>query len=149
MVSAAATASWSSLTPTIFATPPSMPSNAVDDGRRELDGVRLACDVRAVGIAHEPVRSVVDPDGEARGLEDLDRPRHERGRDRVLLDDVHLRLDDEAAVEAGQRRTQREWLDEHLHPPRRPPARQGEVDTRLVQLVCGLDGARRQLLLSA
>ena len=94
--------------------------------RRSARTGRCASRVRRAGRRDRARTSplLVDPDGEARGLEELDRPRHERVRDRALLDDVDLRLDDEAAVEAGQRRTQRERLDEHLHPPRRPPARQ-------------------------
>ncbi len=64
----------------------------------------------------------------------------------MLLDDLHLRLDDEAAVEAGERRPKCERLDEHGHAARRPAARHGEVDPRVVQVVNRLDRAFRERL---
>ena len=94
---------------------------AVDHGGLELHGVRLALDMRAVR-------------GRGRASPRPGRPRPRAPNDsrisivgadeilggRALVDHLHLRLDDEAAVEAGQRRLQRERLDEHLHAPRRP-----------------------------
>ena len=111
----------------------------LDDGRLELHGVRLAVDVRPVGVAHEPVGAAVDPDREPEGLEQLDRRRDEVVGDRALLDHVEVGLDHETAVEPGERRTDRERLDEHLHPARRAPARHREVDPGVVQRVHRLD----------
>ena len=59
---------------------------------------------------------------------------------------VHLRIDHEPAVERSERALEVERLDEHLHPAGRAPARDGEVDPRLVELVNGLDGARELLV---
>ena len=77
---------------------------AVDDGGVELHGVRLAFDVCAVPVADVPVSAPIHPDREPGGLEQPDRRLDQLGGDRVLLDDLHLRLDDEAAVESGERR---------------------------------------------
>src|ERR1700682_3325631 len=41
----------------------------LDDGGRKLDGPLLACDVRCVGVAHEPVDVGVEPNVEAMRLD--------------------------------------------------------------------------------
>ena len=64
-------------------------------------------------------------------------------RDDALLDDVMVGLDDEPAVEGRDRRRERERLDEHRHPARRPAARHREVDAGVVERVHGRDRARR------
>ncbi len=74
-------------------------------------------------------------------FEELDRRRDELVRDRVLFEHLQVGLDDEAAVEPGERRAESERLDEHRHAARRSPARHGEVDPRVVERVHGLDGA--------
>jgi hypothetical protein len=64
------------------------PVEALDDRRLELHGLRLAVDVRPVGIDDEPVRAAVEPGGELERLDQLDGPGDQAVRDDPLLDDA-------------------------------------------------------------
>ena len=102
-----------------------------------------------LGLLERPIdRAVLEP-LLASWRELADRTGNDVVGNEVLLDDVEVRLDDEAAVEPRERRLDRERLDEHLHPPRRAPARDREVDARLVERVDGVDRARGEGLVRA
>ena len=119
---------------------------AVDHGRLEPHRLRLASDVRPVGVADEPVGAAVDPDVEGERLEQRDRPRDEIGGDGAILDDAQVGLDDQPTVEGGDGRFEGERLDEHRHAARRPAAGHREPDPRLVELAHGVDRALAERL---
>ena len=75
----------------------------VDHGRLELHRLGLAVHVRAVGIDHEPVRPTVEPGVEAERCEQLHGATDQLVRDDPVLDDAHVGLDDEPAVERRDR----------------------------------------------
>ena len=52
----------------------------------------------------------------------------EVGREHALLDHVHVAIDDEPAVERGDRRLEVERVDQHRHAARRTAARDREQD---------------------
>jgi hypothetical protein len=122
---------------------------ALHDGRRELHRLRLMRDVRAGRVADEPVGAPVHPDVELEGLEQLEYRCDELVRDDSLLEHLHAGLDDEASVERGERRRERERLDEHRHALRGAAARHREADAGLVERVDRLDRARGERLVHA
>jgi hypothetical protein len=62
----------------------------------------------------------------------LDDRRRDVRRDRSLVDDRHVGLDDDPAVERGRRPVHLERVYEHAHTARRAPARDREEDTAFV-----------------
>ena len=72
------------------------PVEALDHCRLELHGLRLARDVRAVGIDDEPVRTAVEPRGELERRQERHVARDQAVRDDPVLDDAQVGLDDEA-----------------------------------------------------
>ncbi len=108
--------------------------------------MRFAGDMRAVEIAHEPVGTPIDPDAEPEGFEQRDHGGNEVVADDLLLDHIQLRVDDEPAVERRERCPKSQRLDEHGHAPGRAAAGDCKADSRVVQRVDSLDGARRQRL---
>src|ERR1700682_4425215 len=74
----------------------------LDDGGRKLDGPLLACDVRRVGVAHEPVDVGVKPNVQAMRLDDGYHVfRNAGGKKFLVHDGLEVGLDQHAAVERG------------------------------------------------
>ena len=65
---------------------------------------------------------------------------HEVLGEDVLLEDRHVPVHHQAAVEGGDRRLEVERLDEHLHAAGRAAAGDGEEDAGVAQAVHGGDG---------
>ena len=106
--------------------------------RRELDGPFLAVHVRAVTLVDEPVVAPVNPDVELVLLDDLDDRLDHVLPEHVFGDDGEIGFDEQAAVERGDGRRDRQRFDEHLHPARRPPAGDGELDPGVAHFFDGL-----------
>ena len=95
-----------------------------------------------LGVGDVPVGAAVDPDVEVERLHQLGHGDDEVFGDHLLLEDVHVPVDHEAAVEGGDGCLQVERIDEHLHALRGPAAGDGEQDAGVVEPVYGRDGCR-------
>ena len=78
----------------------------LDHGRGELDGPLLSRDVRRVGVTNKPVLAAVDPHIHVVLENDFKCALCGIGGKHVLLHDGHVGLDEDPAVESGNRGSQ-------------------------------------------
>ena len=107
------------------------------DGRGELDGPLLARDMGRIGVTNKPVLAAIDPHIHAVLEDDLQRAPCGIGGQHVFFHDGHVGLDENPAVESGNRRPQRQRIDQHRHAARRPAARDRKGDAGAIKLFHG------------
>src|SRR5690606_1796721 len=99
-----------------------------DDGRRKSDSPRLTIDVLRLGITNKPVIASIDPDVQSVFQNEPYRLVRGITRKSSLFDNGQIEFDEHPAVEACNRRIERERLDQHRHSFRRAATGDGEFD---------------------
>ncbi len=108
----------------------------------------LVRDVFTIRVVDQPFVGGEEPDVGAELPEDLQRSFGGVRRDQVLLDRMHLGIDDRGAVERTDRQPERQRLDQEPHADRGAAGGDGEADAGLVQpLHRGLRALRQRLVL--
>src|ERR1700733_476673 len=116
----------------------------LDDGRSKLDGPLLPRDMGRVEIANKPVLAAIEPDIHLVLEDDLQRALCRIGGKHVLFHDGHVGLDENSAVEPGNRRLQSQRIDQHRHAARRTAAGNRKGDACGLQSLHSRSRARRQ-----
>ena len=93
----------------------------------------LMRDVFAASVVDQPFVVGEQPDVGAELAEDLQAALSCVFRNQMLLDRIHLGIDDRGAVERADRQPQRQRLDQEAHADRGPAGGDGEADAGLVQ----------------
>src|SRR3954451_12582777 len=106
----------------------SQPLEIRHNGWSELYRPLFAVDVRSMALTYEPIIAAVDP-----CIELVPRHRFHRGFDHIGLQDTLLNhrkvpADEHPAVKRRNRRSKPQWLNQHLHSPRRASAGDGKFD---------------------
>ena len=102
--------------------------------------------MRRVRFRDQPVVASINPGIETVRVDQFDRLRGDIGRQRLLFDDREIRLDEQPAVEARDRRFELQLVEQHCHALRRPATGDGEANAGAMQALDRRLGALRQHL---
>src|SRR5262249_3794369 len=91
----------------------------------------------AWGVVYEPLAAPVDPEVELVLGDERHRRFRNLRRQCMGLDYGEIGVDEDAAIETGDRAIDLEGINEHRHAARRPAARDGKADVLLMQRMDG------------
>ena len=103
--------------------------------------------MRRIGITDKPVIATIDPHIHLVPEDDLDGAIRRVGGKDVRFHDGHIRLDEDPAIESGNRGAQSQWIDQHRHAARRAATGNRKSDACVLQGPHGTLRARRQYFL--